>query len=119
MQPVDPAICKITKTDGAAESPPAHLAGGSPQPHLWVGRTKAQVDRDNIRLAVQEGVYHSRVTDSNIDSRQSFWVVELNGDLTLRSLKCISESLQPGRWQRDAHYGNDFFIREARLDADS
>lgn len=51
----------------------------------WVGRTKAQVDEDNAKIAKELGAYEKRkVVPADAKPDQPFWVVENDGSHTLR-----------------------------------
>lgn len=81
--------------------------------HLWVGRTKAQVKEDDLRIALREGVYQpNEMKPKDAKHDQLFWCVELDGSNTLRAYKTIDEDLGAGKWNQDPRYGNLFFVRE-------
>ena len=81
--------------------------------NLWVGRTKAQVDEDNIKVAMRENVYkYDAMKPKDAKPDQLFWVVELDQSTTLRMYKTIDEDLGPGKWERDPRHGNAYFVRE-------
>lgn len=83
-----------------------------PAKNVWIGRTKAQVDEDNIKIALREGVMKpNEMAPRNPKPDQLFWVVELNGNPTLRSYQTIEE-LGAGKWLIDPRYGNAYFQRE-------
>lgn len=51
----------------------------------WVGRTKAQVDEDNMKIAFNQGVgKEHKVAPVDTKEDEVFWVVELDGSQTLR-----------------------------------
>jgi hypothetical protein len=55
------------------------------QPTLWLGRTKAQVEEDNMKLAAKEGAYEKRkVAPTGVKDDQMCWCVETDGSNTLR-----------------------------------
>lgn len=56
-----------------------------PQPNVWQGRTKAQVEEDNMKYAKSEGAYGKRkIAPVGLDDAQMCWVIELDGSHTLR-----------------------------------
>jgi hypothetical protein len=56
-----------------------------PQPNTWQGRTKAQVEEDNMKFAKSEGVWDKRkVAPIGLADEQMCWVIELDGSHTLR-----------------------------------
>lgn len=56
-----------------------------PQPNTWQGRTKAQVEEDNMKAAKTEGVWDKRkVAPVGLADEQMCWVIELDGSHTLR-----------------------------------
>lgn len=56
-----------------------------PSTNPWIGRTKAQVDEDNVKIAKQLGAYEKRkVAPTDAKDDQPFWVVENDGSHTLR-----------------------------------
>jgi hypothetical protein len=53
--------------------------------HEWLGRTKAQVDDDNTKLAADEKVWEKRkVIPTGLPDDQMCWVVEADAGYTLR-----------------------------------
>ena len=64
-------------------APPEEKKKSSTNP--WIGRTKAQVDEDNVKIAKQLGAYEKRkVAPTDAKNDQPFWVVETDGSHTLR-----------------------------------
>lgn len=58
-------------------------AGGTQ--HVWYGRSKAQVDEDNMKIAAREGLFkETSMAPHKPKDDQMFWVVELDGGHTLR-----------------------------------
>lgn len=56
-------------------------------PRAWQGRTKAEVDEDNMKFAAREGAYDERkIAPVGLAPDQIVWVVELDGGNTLRSV---------------------------------
>jgi hypothetical protein len=66
-----------------------------PQPNAWQGRTKAQVDEDNMKQAKAEGAWDKRkIAPLGLADEQMCWVIELDGSHTLRFVRtspsCLS-----------------------------
>ncbi|KAK0265022.1 hypothetical protein B0A54_09188 [Friedmanniomyces endolithicus] len=90
-------------------------SGEPPQPQgiVWVGRTKAQVDEDNMKLAATEGAWDKRkIVPTGVEEDQMMWCVEGDGSHTLRTFVSIKEL--KGEWKkypgREESY---YFVREA------
>lgn len=73
--------------------PPAHYQMYQPQTSgqaappatAWMGRTKIEVDADNIRIAAREKVYDQRkMAPTGVADAQMFWVVETDESQTIR-----------------------------------
>lgn len=57
----------------------------APEPRKWQGRTKAEVEEDNMKIAMREGAYDERkVEPKGLNEDQIVWVVEVDGSHTLR-----------------------------------
>lgn len=55
------------------------------QGNVWVGRTKAEVEEDNMKIAKNEGACDRRkVVPTGVKDDQMMWCVELDGTQTLR-----------------------------------
>ncbi len=55
------------------------------EPMKWQGRTKAEVEEDNMKIAAKEGVYEKRVVEPvGLEDDQPVWVVLGDGSTTLR-----------------------------------
>ncbi|KAF2220548.1 hypothetical protein BDZ85DRAFT_266776 [Elsinoe ampelina] len=110
------AVTVATSTKPAASSKPAASIKAKDDDageHFWIGRTRAQVDEDNLKIAAREGVFkYDPMKPSGAAPDALFWVSELDGRTTLRMFKTIDEELGPGKWERDARYGNAYFVRE-------
>ena len=51
----------------------------------WQGRSKAEVEEDNMKIASREGAYDKRkIAPVGMKDDQMMWVVELDGSHTLR-----------------------------------
>ncbi|GAM83970.1 hypothetical protein ANO11243_019600 [Dothideomycetidae sp. 11243] len=104
----------------ASPAPAAPAPAKAPEPKAdgnakktWLGRSKAQVDEDNLKIAVREDVYkYDAMKPVGAAPDKMFWVVELDGRTTLRMFKTIDEDLGPGKWERDARFGNAYFVRD-------
>jgi len=83
--------------------------------NVWVGRTKAEVDYDNMVVAAREGVFRfDDMQPKNAKPDTRFWVVELDGTTTLRTYCTITDkSFGGGKWETDSRHGNAYFVREA------
>ena len=56
-----------------------------PEPRKWQGRTVAEVEEDNMKIAAREGAYAARkVQPVGLKEDQMVWVVEVDGSHTLR-----------------------------------
>lgn len=68
--------------------PASHVyqpAYSAPQPKEWKGRTKAEVEEDNMKIAAKEGAYDKRkVVPVGMKDDQMMWCVEVDGSHTLR-----------------------------------
>jgi hypothetical protein len=71
-----------------ARAPPAEKKGDKPKkPEIrkWQGRTKAEVEEDNMKIAKAEGACDARkVEPVGLKADQMVWVVEGDGSPTLR-----------------------------------
>lgn len=77
----------------------------------WYGKTKAQVDAENIAIARQVGATKPvQLVPYNPSPEQQFWCRELDTSYTLRTSKDITENLQPGFWQY-AEGGYPYWVR--------
>lgn len=95
---------------------PAFVYGEKTYEHSWVGRTKAQVDEDNHKTAMRNGVWKpNELAPNKPADDQQFWVVELDGSYTLRNYAQIEE-LRPGEWRKDPNFGNAYFVRFPKPD---
>lgn len=80
---------------------------------VWVGRTKKEVDEDNIKIAINEGIYNPNdIVPKDAKPDQLFWVIETDDTNTLRTFQTIdSGSLGQGVWKIDPRHGNAYFVR--------
>ncbi|KAI7163774.1 hypothetical protein KC316_g12926 [Hortaea werneckii] len=85
----------------------------APQPTEWKGRTKAEVDEDNMKIAAKGDAYGKRkIQPVGVKEDQMFWVVELDGSHTLRTFLDIKEL--KGDFKKDPRYEDAYyFVREA------
>lgn len=57
----------------------------APKPSKWQGRSKKEVDEDNMKIAAKEGAYDKRkVEPVGVKDDQMMWCVETDGSHTLR-----------------------------------
>lgn len=69
--------------------------GEAPPERKWQGRTKVEVQEDNMKIAAKEGAWEERkVEPIGLKEDQMVWVVELDGSHTLR---CVCGAAHP-RW---------------------
>ncbi|KAI6861989.1 hypothetical protein KC343_g15694 [Hortaea werneckii] len=89
----------------------------APQPTEWKGRTKAEVDEDNMKIAAKEDAYGKRkIQPIGVKDDEMFWVVELDGSHTLRTFLDIKEL--KGDFKKDPRYEDAYyFVREAEEEA--
>ncbi|GIZ46065.1 hypothetical protein CKM354_000920400 [Cercospora kikuchii] len=88
------------------EAPKAAEPG--PTANAWIGRTKAQVDEDNMKMAKSEKVYEPREFVPKMDDSQMCWVVELDKTNTLRMFREAKELT--GYWKEDPRYPKSFYF---------
>ena len=99
------AVAASTK---AKKEEPAPAAG--PSHKAWTGRTRKQVDEDNIAIAKAEGVYNFTDFVPRGQPDQLFWVQEVDGSQTLRSFQSIEGGyIGQGKWKTDKRHGNAYF----------
>ena len=80
---------------------------------MWYGSTKAEVDAQNAALAPTVGATKPmELVPASPTPSQQFYVRELNGAYTLRTMTDIETSCQPGSWYR-AQTGYPYFVRRA------
>ena len=61
----------------------------APTGNAWIGRTKAEVEEDNMKLAKSENVYAPRKLVPQMDDDQMVWVIELDKTRTLRYVVAV------------------------------
>ena len=99
-----PPLCYPLAAAPAIEQPSAH--------HVWYGRTKEQVDAENIAIAQKVGTNKPvQLVPYNPSGEQQFWCRELDSSYTLRTSKDITENLQPGFWQYAQPGGYPYWYR--------
>ncbi|KAK3116352.1 hypothetical protein LTR53_003378 [Teratosphaeriaceae sp. CCFEE 6253] len=94
----------------ASAAVPALPGQGNP----WVGRTRAEVEEDNSKIAKKEGANAKRkVVPVGVKDEQMVWCVEVDGSNTLRTF--VSTKEFKGEWQKDPRPEVEswFFVREA------
>lgn len=90
---------------------PAQPAVGAPAHNVWYGRTQEQVDEDDHKTALKNGVYReNEMAPYDPKPDQLFWVIELDGSRTLRDYDTIDTELKPGKWYTDPTWGNAYFV---------
>nr|POE87486.1 hypothetical protein CFP56_30075 [Quercus suber] len=80
-------------------------------PMAWVGRTRAEVERDNIRIAAEERAYEQQRKFGPIGMAddQKCWVVEADESESIREYREIKG--MEGEWHEDPRYkGAMFFV---------
>lgn len=118
-------VYQSTTTEAAPAPVPAKR-----EAMAWKGRTKAQVEEDNMVIAAKEGAYDKRkVVPVGIKDDQMIWCVEEDGSHTLRLvlLICLFRRLPAndknsmfvsikelkGEWKKDPRFEDSyFFVRE-------
>ncbi|KAK4541099.1 hypothetical protein LTR36_008324 [Oleoguttula mirabilis] len=81
------------------------------KPNTWKGRTKAEVEEDNMKIASKEGAYDKRKVVPQVKDDQMMWVVETDGSHTLRTIVNIKDL--KGEWKKDPRYEDSYyFVRE-------
>ncbi|KAF2725210.1 hypothetical protein K431DRAFT_290897 [Polychaeton citri CBS 116435] len=79
----------------------------------WVGRTKNQVDEDNMRIAKAEDAYKGcKVQPVDVSDQQFFWVVDADGTNTLRTFRDIKDL--KGEWQPDPRFPRAWFFQREK-----
>ncbi|KAF2841159.1 hypothetical protein M501DRAFT_917251, partial [Patellaria atrata CBS 101060] len=93
---------------------PAINPSGDTKHNHWYGRSKAEVQEDNRKIATATGVYEfNELVPKDPTDDQQFWVVELDGSHVLRNFKTIEKVCRPGRWAVHPEKNNYlYFIRE-------
>jgi hypothetical protein len=79
-KPADPVPNTYTYHPSFTEKPAAVVVANK-----WQGRTKAEVEEDNLKIAADEKVCEKRkVVPVGLAGDQMCWVVEADGSYTLR-----------------------------------
>ena len=83
-----------------------------PEVRRWQGRSKAEVEEDNMKIAKAEGACEARkVEPVGLKADQMVWVVEGDGSPTLRAYATVKEF--KGEWKADPRFENSwYFVRE-------
>ncbi|KAK6430668.1 hypothetical protein LTR95_013178 [Oleoguttula sp. CCFEE 5521] len=86
--------------------------------NIWLGRTKAEVEEDNKKIAATEKVYDKRtMVPTGLSDDQMCWVVGTDKSHTLRPFVAIKDL--KGGWNRDPRYEDSwFFVIEKEKKAD-
>lgn len=70
---------------------------GASQGNIWLGRSKEQVEEDNMKIAKKEGAYDKRkMAPVDVKDDQYFWVVELDGKTSLRYVQILEVAFTLG-----------------------
>nr|OQO29603.1 hypothetical protein B0A51_01594 [Rachicladosporium sp. CCFEE 5018] len=100
-----------------------HPAGATDGPaamatNIWLGRSKAEVEEDNKKIAAAEKAYDKRtVVPTGLADDQMCWVVETDKSHTLRPFVAIRDL--KGSWHKDPRYEDSwFFVIEKEEKAD-
>ncbi|KAK5166436.1 uncharacterized protein LTR77_007979 [Saxophila tyrrhenica] len=75
----------------------------------WQGRTKAEVEEDNMKIAVKEGAYKKRkIEPVGLGDDQPVWVVLGNGSHALRMYSEAKE--MKGEWHKDPRFKGSLYL---------
>ncbi|EMC94143.1 hypothetical protein BAUCODRAFT_36613 [Baudoinia panamericana UAMH 10762] len=86
------------------------------QGNVWTGRTKAQVEEDNMKIAAKEGANDKRkIVPTDIKDDQMCWCVELDGSHTLRTFISIKEL--KGEWKKDPRFQDSYYFLRVEEEA--
>ncbi|KAK5120853.1 hypothetical protein LTR85_005920 [Meristemomyces frigidus] len=81
----------------------------------WQGRSKAEVEEDNMKIASKEGAYDKRKVVPQVNDDQMMWVVETDGSHTLRTF--VNTKELKGEWKKDPRYEDSYyFVRDEEKD---
>jgi len=73
---------------------PVNYQYAAPKPSKWQGRSKKEVDEDNMKIAAKEGAYDKRkVEPVGVKDDQMMWCVETDGSHTLRCAPILSPKI--------------------------
>ncbi|KAK4623310.1 uncharacterized protein CLAFUR5_07387 [Fulvia fulva] len=80
--------------------------------NMWLGRTKQQVEEDNMKIAKKAGAYDKRKIAPIVeDDNTLFWVNELDKTQTVRDYRYIKTV--PGHWENHPQFpGAYYFVVE-------
>nr|OQO28717.1 hypothetical protein B0A51_02960 [Rachicladosporium sp. CCFEE 5018] len=90
---------------------PAGVTDGSAAmaTNVWLGRTKAEVEDDNKKIAAVEKAYDKRtMVPTGLPDDQMCWVVENDKSHTLRPFVAIKDL--KGEWKKDPRYEDSWFF---------
>ncbi|KAK3679682.1 hypothetical protein LTR78_000058 [Recurvomyces mirabilis] len=88
---------------------PQYAAPQQPRPYEWKGRTKKQVEEDNMILAAKVGAYDKRkVVPTGVKDEQMMWCVETDGSHTLRTF--VSIKGLKGEWKKDPRFEESYYF---------
>ncbi|KAI9803795.1 MAG: hypothetical protein M1825_001675 [Sarcosagium campestre] len=95
-----------------APAAPQMASGTTQNPYPWFGNTTDEVNRQNLVIAQRSGATQpAQLVPMNATDGQLWWCRELDGAYTMRTIKTINESLQPGYWAFAQQGGYPYFIR--------
>ncbi|KAK3698646.1 hypothetical protein LTR37_016875 [Vermiconidia calcicola] len=82
------------------------------EPRKWQGRTKAEVEEDNMKIAAREGTYAARkVEPQGLKEDQVVWVVGEDEEPVLQTY-AMAKDLK-GEWKSDPRYKDSWYsVRE-------
>ncbi|KAF2090744.1 hypothetical protein K490DRAFT_62065 [Saccharata proteae CBS 121410] len=91
---------------------PANPAEEKDKHHTWYGRTRREVEEDNLAMAKRENVFKKDdMGPHDAKPGQLFWVKELDGSTQLYTFSMIESGCKPGKWHTDPRNGNAYFVR--------
>ncbi|KAK6442172.1 hypothetical protein LTR95_001581 [Oleoguttula sp. CCFEE 5521] len=91
-----------------------HPAGATDEPatmatNVWLGRSKAEVEEDNKKIAAAEKAYDKgTMVPIGLPDDQMCWVVETDKSHTLRPFVAIKDL--KGVWNKDSRYEDSWFF---------
>ncbi|EME43445.1 hypothetical protein DOTSEDRAFT_35705 [Dothistroma septosporum NZE10] len=82
---------------------------GATEGNVWIGRTKQQVEEDNMKIAKKAGAYNGRKVAPVVDDdSQLFWVCEPDGSQSLREFRYIKTVA--GDWHKDPRFNSAYYF---------
>ncbi|GAB7329025.1 hypothetical protein MBLNU13_g00874t1 [Cladosporium sp. NU13] len=75
----------------------------------WQGRTRAEVEEDNLKIAAAENAWEKRkVVPVGLANDQMCWVVEVDDTYTVRAFAAIKDL--DGDWKKDPRYEDSWYF---------